>query len=107
MASTPSAPAQSHIPIPYQALAEFCQRNHIRRLALFGSVLRHDFRPDSDVDVLVDFEPGTQVGMFTLIHMQDELANLVQRPVDLVLQDGLKPVIRDSVLNSALEIYAN
>lgn len=97
--------AEPRIPIPKEELAAFCRRNHIRRLALFGSVLREDFRPDSDVDVLVDFEPGAQVGMMALSGMQFELEGLFDRKVDLVLQNGLKEVIRDSVLASAEEIY--
>jgi len=103
--STPTV-AQPHIPIPRQALAEFCRRNHIRWLALFGSVLRDDFRPDSDVDVLVEFEPGAQIGLFEFMRIQEELAALLQRPVDLVPKDGLKPVIRSSVLASAQVVYA-
>ena len=98
--------AQPRIPIPEKELAKFCRRNHIRRLALFGSVLREDFQPDSDVDVLVDFEPGANIGMFALIEIQDELSDLIGRPVDLILRDGLKRVIRDSVLASSQEIYA-
>ena len=98
--------AQPRIPIPADRLAEFCRRNHIRQLSLFGSVLRDDFRPDSDVDVLVEFEPGVRIGMFALSEMQEELAALFHRPVDLVLKIGLKPVIRDSVLNSAQVLYA-
>ena len=98
--------AQPHIPIPRQSLAEFCRRNHIRWLALFGSVLRDDFRPESDVDVLVEFESGTQIGFMALSQMQRELSEILHRPVDLVLRDGLKPVIRESVLASAQEVYA-
>lgn len=98
--------AEPRIPIPKEELAAFCRRNHIRRLALFGSVLREDFRPDSDVDVLVDFEPGAQIGMFALVDLQDELSSVLHRPVNLVLRDGLKKVIRDSVLASSQEIYA-
>jgi hypothetical protein len=94
------------ISIPYDAIAEFCHRNQIRELALFGSVLREDFRADSDVDVLVEFEPEAQVGLFALMRMQDELAELLGRPVDLVPKLGLKPLIRDSVLASAQVIYA-
>ena len=97
----------AQIPIPFEAIAEFCRRNRIRELALFGSVLRPDFRPDSDVDVLVDFEPGVEVGLFAVIGMQDELAEMLHRPVDFVLKQGLKPLIRDSVLASALVVYAN
>ena len=98
--------ATLNIALPRQALADFCRRNRIRRLGLFGSVLREDFGPDSDVDVLVEFEPGTQIGMFALVGMQEELAALLGRPVDLVLRDGLKPVIRDSVLASEQVVYA-
>jgi predicted nucleotidyltransferase len=75
-------------------------------LALFGSVLRDDFRPDSDVDLLVAFKPEAHVGFVTLSRMQRELTELFQRPVDLVPMDGLKPIIRESVLSSAQEVYA-
>ena len=98
--------AQSHIPIPRKQLAELCRRYHVRRMALFGSVLRDDFRPDSDVDVLVLFQSDARLGFMALGHMQRELSALFQRPVDLVPQDGLKPVIRESVLSSAEEVYA-
>jgi len=76
-------------------------------LALFGSVVRGEARPDSDVDILVAFKPGVQVGFLTLGQMQRELAVIFNRPVDLVPQDGLKPVIRDSVLCKAQELYAS
>jgi predicted nucleotidyltransferase len=98
--------AQPRIPIPPQALADFCRRNLIRHLGLFGSVLRDDFRSDSDVDVLVEFEPGAPVSLFTLADIQDELSALLGRPVDLVRRDGLKPVIRDSVLAGEHVLYA-
>ena len=68
--------------IPYAEIAEFCQRPHIRKLELFGSVLRPDFRPDSDVDVLVEFEPEHIPGL-AFFHMQDELSSLLGRTVDL------------------------
>jgi len=94
------------ISLPTAQIAEFCRRNHITRLSLFGSVLRDDFRPDSDVDVLMEFEPEAKVGMFALVEMQYELAGLLKRPVDLVVRAGLKAIIRDSVLASALDVYA-
>ncbi len=75
-------------------------------MALFGSMVRGEARPDSDVDVLVAFNPGVMVGFLTLGQMQRELAAIFNRPVDLVPQDGLKPVIRDSVLGEAQELYA-
>ena len=78
----------------------------IRHLGLFGPVLRAEFRPDSDVEVLVEFEPGATVSLFTLADVQDELAALLGRPVDLVPREGLKPVIRDAVLAGEQVLYA-
>ena len=89
---------QTNLVIPKTKIAEFCQRNHIRRLALFGSVPRQDFNSDSDVDVLVEFEPGHVPGL-ALIRMQDELSALLGgREVDLVTPKFLHPRIRDRVL---------
>ncbi len=98
--------AQPKIQIPTEQIRDFCRRNQIRQLLLFGSVLRDDFRPESDVDVLVEFEPGAQIGLFEFMRIQEELAALLQRPVDLAPKDGLKPVIRSSVLASAQVVYA-
>jgi predicted nucleotidyltransferase len=94
------------INIPTENLEAFCRRYQVRRLSLFGSVLRDDFQADSDVDVLVQFDPDARVSFMTLGKMQRELATIFQRPVDLIPQDGLKPVIREEVLNSAQEVYA-
>lgn len=94
------------IEIPQDKIADFCRRYHIRSLSIFGSALRGDFRPDSDVDVLVEFEPEAQVGFIALGRMQRELSALLQRPVDLVPREGLKPKIREAVLSSAEELYA-
>lgn len=99
--------SQPRIPIPQEQLEVFCRRNHIRWLALFGSVLREDFRPDSDVDVLVEFEPEARVTFLTLSQLQRELEGIFDRPVDFVMKDGLKRRIRDSVLASAQVMYAN
>jgi hypothetical protein len=94
------------IQVDPQAIAEFCRRNHIRKLALFGSVLRDDFRPDSDVDVLVEFEPGKTPG-WAIIDMQDELSALFGgRKVDLLTFKGLHPFIKDRVLGQAQVVYA-
>jgi uncharacterized protein len=98
--------ARPRIPIPPQVLPDFCRRYCIRHLGLFGSVLRDDFRLDSDVDVLVELEPGALVSLFTLAGIQDELAALLGRPVDLVHRAGLKPVIHGSVLASEHVPYA-
>lgn len=92
--------------IPKDQLAEFCRRNHILKLALFGSILREDFRPDSDIDVLVEFEPGHVPG-FGFIRLQDELSALFGgRPVDLVTPKFLNHRIRDEVLKTAEVQYA-
>jgi predicted nucleotidyltransferase len=96
----------ARIPVHSRQISGICRRYHVRRLALFGSVLRDDFRPDSDVDVLVAFEPEARVGFVTLSRMQRELSELFKRPVDLMPMDGLKPVIRESVLSSAQDVYA-
>lgn len=89
-----------------ERLAEFCRRNHIRRLALFGSVLRADFNPESDIDVLVEFEPGHVPGL-RFIRMQDELSEIFGgRRVDLVTPKFLNHRIRDEVLRSAEVQYA-
>ena len=98
--------AKPKIDIPADEIAAFCRRHHIRSLSLFGSVLREDFHPDSDTDVLVEFEPDAQVGFIALNRMQRELAELLQRPVDLVPKEGLKPKIREAVLASAEVVYA-
>jgi len=88
---------KSRIVIPEEKLADFCKRHHIRKLALFGSVVRGDFKPDSDVDVLVEFEPGHVPGL-ALIRMQDELSELFGgRKVDLVTPKFLNPRIRKRI----------
>lgn len=87
-------------------LGELCRRHHIHSLALFGSVLREDFGPGSDVDVLVEFEPGLTPG-FGLIAVEESLAELLGgRRVDLVTRRGLHPRLRDAVLRSAQVVYA-
>ncbi|MCY3712892.1 MAG: nucleotidyltransferase family protein [Gemmatimonadetes bacterium] len=92
------------INIPNNKIAEFCQRHHIRRLALFGSVLRDDFTPESDVDILVDFEPGKTPGLdfFTI---QDELSKVLGRRVDLYTFKGVENsrnwILREEILNTA------
>lgn len=94
------------INIPKDKIAEFCRRNRIHRLALFGSVLRDDFGPESDVDVLVEFEPDARVGFFELYDMEQELARLLGgRKVDLNTSKGLSKYFRDEVMQEAEEQY--
>lgn len=89
-----------------ERLADFCRRHGIRRLALFGSVLREDFRPESDVDVLVEFQPNHAVGL-SLIRMEEELSRILGgRKIDLVTPKFLNHRIRDQVLSSAAVQYA-
>ena len=95
-----------HVSIDRDVLAAFCQRHHIKRLALFGSVLHDDFRPDSDIDVLVEFEPG-HVPSLALIRMQDELSEILGGyPIDLVTPKFLNHRIRAQVLSDSELIYA-
>ena len=94
-----------HISIDREAVSAFCRRHHIARLALFGSVLRDDFRPDSDVDVLVEFQPGHVPGL-RFVSMEQEFSELLHgRRVDRVTPKFLNPRIRDQVLSSAESLY--
>lgn len=92
--------------IPVEELANVCRRYHVRELALFGSMLVPDHCPESDVDLLVTFQPSARVTFSTLARMQRELEALLGRKVDLVPKDGLKPVLRDHVLATARVLYA-
>ncbi len=89
------------INVPKTRLAAFCRQNGIRRLAFFGSVLRDDFSPASDVDVLVTFEPGTRVGLITLAGMEIELSRILGRRAEIHTVRGLNPHFREDVLRLA------
>lgn len=93
------------IEIPETSVREFCKKHHIYRLAFFDSVLRDDFTQDSDVDVLVEFEPGERVGFFRLTRVQDEFSALLGRQVDLTTIGMLSPDFRDKVLSDAETVY--
>jgi len=92
------------IPVDQKRIAEFCRRHHIRRLAFFGSVLRDDFRPDSDVDVLVEFEPGYVPGL-AFFAMEEELSKILERHVDLNTPQFVSPSFRARVLAEAEAQY--
>ena len=94
------------IEIPADRIAEFCRRNQIRELAVFGSVVRGELRADSDIDLLVVFEPDAAIGFLALGRIQRELSAIIGRKVDLVMKDGLKPLIRDEVISSSRTLYA-
>ena len=93
-------------PDALKAIKSLCQRYQVQELSIFGSALREDFRTDSDVDLLVEFEPEAQIGFVTLSRMQRELSAILNRPVDLVPKGGLKAKIRESVISSAKVLYA-
>lgn len=97
----------ARIPIDRKAITDFCRRHHVRRLALFGSVLRDDFRPDSDVDVLVEFEPGAIAGFLRLAAMELELSQVLGRRIDLRTPAELSRHFRDEVLRIAEVQYAS
>ncbi len=102
--------ARAQIQIPSERLPEFCRRWKIVELALFGSALRSDFKPDSDVDVLVTFEAGAAWSLMDHVRIQDELADLLGRKVDLVSRRGIERsrnyIRRKAILDSAEVIYA-
>ena len=98
------AATQARIPVPAAALAGFCRRHHIRSLAFFGSVLRDDFGPASDIDVLIEFEPG-QVPGLEFVRMKEDLSRLLGHPVDLNTPKSLSPYFRDRVLREAERVY--
>ncbi|HYN41985.1 MAG TPA: nucleotidyltransferase family protein [Thermoanaerobaculia bacterium] len=87
------------------AIGEFCRRHGLRKLSLFGSVLREDFRPDSDVDVLVEFRPETRAGYLTMAAMERELSALLERRVDLRTPNELSGYFREDVLRQAEVCY--
>ena len=101
--------SRAHIHISKEKIAEFCRKLKITELALFGSVLRNDFRPDSDVDVLVTFEPDTHYSLFDLVHAQDELKAILGREVDLVERNSVERsenyIRRKHILSSLEPVY--
>ena len=90
--------------LPRERISDFCRAHRIRRLAVFGSALRDDFTPESDVDVLIEFEPGTRVGL-AFFAMQDELSEIIGRKMDLNTEGFLSKYFRDEVLAEARSIY--
>ena len=92
------------IEVPEQELAAFCRRNHIHRLAFFGSVLRDDFTAESDVDVLVEFDPNHLPGL-AFFRMQRELSSMLGRKVDLNTPADLSPYFRQEAINEAEVLY--
>jgi len=96
----------SQVAVDHALLAEFCRRRHIRRLSFFGSVLGASFRPDSDVDVLVEFEPKHVPGLLTLAGLEIELSELLGRKADVRTVEDLSRYFRDEVVAKAELLYA-
>ena len=97
---------KTKIELPKEKIAEFCKRNHIRKLLLFGSVLHGDFRPGSDIDLLVEFDPAHIPGFFKLAHMERELSEIIGRKVDLRTPQELSKYFRAEVISEAEVQYA-
>jgi len=93
------------IEIPTQEVAQSCRRNYVRRLSLFGSILRDDFGPQSDVDMLVEFEPGHVPGLLRMAGLENELSTLLGRKVDLRTPAELSRYFREDVLREAEPQY--
>jgi len=96
--------SQLPIPLNIDKVADFCKRYHIQKLALFGSVVREDFTPQSDVDVLVEFESGKTPGL-AIITMEDELSKIINWSVDLRTPNDLSHYFRNEVMQEAFVIY--
>jgi uncharacterized protein len=94
-----------HIDVPKQKIAEFCRKNRIRKLALFGSVLRDDFGPESDVDVLVEFDQGRGPGLLGIAGMELDLSEIVGRKVDLRTSAELSRYFRKEVVRQSRVLY--
>ena len=101
-------PKQLHgITIQTKRLQQYCKTHHIKKLSLFGSILRDDFRSDSDIDLLVEFEQGKSPGFFDLIRMQDQLSQFFQgKHIDLRTPNDLSRYFRKKVLAGAVTLYA-
>ena len=95
-----------HIELPKERIKEFCKRHHIRKLSLFGSALRDDFSPESDLDILVEFDPAHIPGFIRLAGMEIELTEILGRKVDMRTAQDLSRYFRDEVLNSSKVQYA-
>lgn len=102
---------KAHIDIPREKIAEFCKKWQIREFSFFGSVLRDDFRPDSDIDVIVDFAPEASHSLFDLVDMTDELKEIFGRDVDLLTKRSVEQsrnyIRRKAILSSIEVVYVS
>ena len=98
--------SQTGVTFPLEKVAEVCRRYQVRELSVFGSAARGELRPDSDIDLLVEFEAEARVGFLRLAEVSEAFGELLGRSVDLVPKDGLKPLVRPHVLAEARLLYA-
>lgn len=96
----------TEIEIPQAELADICRRYQVKELSLFGSAVRGELRPESDIDLLVEFLPEARLGLLRYSALTREISVLLGRPVDLVGKEGLKPRVRPTVLAEACVLYA-
>jgi predicted nucleotidyltransferase len=96
----------SGVQLPVDRIADVCRRYDVHELAVFGSAVRGDIRPDSDIDILVEFQSNARVGLVKFASLSEELESLLGRRVDLVTKGGLKPRVRPYVLREAQVVYA-
>jgi len=94
-----------NIDIPKEKIEEFCRKNHIAKLSFYGSILRDDFGPKSDIDILVEFEPGRVPGLLTMAGLEIELGEMLGQKVDLRTAAELSRHFRDEVLREAVEQF--
>ena len=95
----------SGVDLPTDRIADVCRRYDVQELSVFGSAARRDMRPESDIDILVDFKPGARIGLIKFATLNEELTDLLGRTVDLVTKSGLKPRVRPHVLREAQRVY--
>jgi len=96
----------SGITLPVEGITEICRKYQVRELSVFGSAARCDMQPESDMDLLVEFQPEARLGLFEFAAMEEELTTVLGRKVDLVSKRGLKPRVRPHVLRDAVVVYA-
>ena len=96
----------SCVELPIDRIADVCRRYDLQELSVFGSATRGDMQPESDIDILVDFKPGTRIGLVKFASLNEELEGLLGRSVDLVTKSGLKPRVRPHVLREAQRVYS-
>jgi predicted nucleotidyltransferase len=96
----------SGVDLPVDRIADLCKRYDVQELSIFGSAARGDMKPESDIDILVDFKPGARIGLIKFASLNEELESLLGRSVDLVTKPGLKPRVRPHILREAQRVYS-